>query len=184
MDFRRAVLVAMLAVPIGVAAAPQSPENKPSPQPPATQSPQSPQSPASQPVQGTVTCPAPTPPATLPSRSFMAPAGMLLIPVLSTKVDDFEKFLGYVRDALAKTTDAALREQAKGLRFYKVPETGPNGDVLFAMLAEAAVPCVDYGFQAILIPAIPDQKQLDEVWSLYRNSVRNGGHLMNFVPVK
>jgi hypothetical protein len=109
---------------------------------------------------------------------------MLLIPVISSRVDDFEKFLGYVRDGLAKTTDARLREQAKSLRFMKVAETGPNGDVLFALVADPAVPCVDYGFQPILTAAIPDPKELDEVWKLYQNSVRNGGHLMNFVPVK
>ena len=109
---------------------------------------------------------------------------MLLIPVLPTKVADFEKFLGYVREGIAKTTDATLREQAKGWRFYKVPEPGPNGDVVFALLADPAVPCVDYGFQAILTASIPDQKQLDEIWSLYKNSVKNGGHLMNFVAVK
>ena len=109
---------------------------------------------------------------------------MLLIPVQSSKVADFEKFLGYVRDALAKTTDATLREQSKGMRFMKVAEAGPNGDVLFALVADPAVPCVDYGFQQILTAAIPDAKELDEVWKLYQNSVRNGGHLMNLVPVK
>lgn len=119
----------------------------------------------------------------MPTRSFTAPAGMLLIPVLSTKVGDFEKFIGYVRDALAKTTNATVREQARGWRFFKVPEPGPNGDVLFAFLMEPAVPCEDYGLGPILNAAIPDAKQQEEVWGLYRGSVRNGGHLMNFIPV-
>ena len=170
----------MLMMPVAIAGAPLAAQ--PTPQSPPAPGPQTP--PAAPTVPGTVTCTAPTPPATMPTRSFTTQTGMLLIPVLSTKVADFEKFLGYVRDGLAKTTDAGLREQAKGWRFFKVPEPGPNGDVLFAMVADPAVPCVDYGFQQILNVAIPDGKALEEVWNLYRNSVRNGGHLMNFVPVK
>jgi len=175
-DIRRAVLVAAVLTPLTAAAAQQAaqPAKQPdAPQPPA----------AALAVPGTVTCPAPAPPATLPARSFTAPAGMLMIPVRSTRVADFDKFLGYVRDALAKTTDAGLREQARGWRFFKLAETGPNGDVLYALLAEPAVPCVDYGFLPILNAAIQDAKQLEEVWNLYRNSVTNGGHLMNFVPL-
>ena len=172
-------MVAVLATPIGLGAAQgpsQAVQQSPGETPPAPA--------AARAVPGTVECPAPAPPATPPARSFNAPAGMLLIPVLSSKVADFEKFLGYVREGLAKSTDATLREQAKSLKFMKVAEPGPNGDVLFALVADPAVPCVDYGFQPVLVAAIPDQQELGEVWKLYQNSVRNGGHLMNFVPVK
>ena len=134
-------------------------------------------------VPGTVTCPAPPPPAKLPDRLFIAPAGMLLQPVISSKVVDFEKFLGYVRDALAATTDATVREQAKGWRFYKMAEAGPNGDVLFAFLLEPAVPCVEYALQPIIAAAIPDTAKMIEVWNLYKLSVRGGGTLINLVPV-
>lgn len=178
-DLRRAVQVAMVVTPLTVAAAPQQaapPAGQQAAQPPAAP-------PAAQGVPGTVTCPPATPPATLPTRSFNAPAGMLMIPVLSTKVDDFEKFVGYVQDALAKTTDKAVREQAKGWRFFKIPEPGPNGDVLFAFLLDPAVPCVDYGLMPILNAAVSDGKQLDDIWNLYKGSVRNGGYLMNLVPV-
>lgn len=173
-ELRRAVQVAMIVTPLTVAAAQQA--GPPAGQQPAAQ-------PVAQAVPGTVNCPVPTPPATLPTRSFNAPAGMLMIPVLPTKVDDFEKFLGYVQDALAKTTDKAVREQAKGWKFFKIPEPGPNGDVLFAFLLDPAVPCVDYGLMPILNAAVSDGKQLDEIWNLYKGSVRNGGSLMNLVPV-
>jgi hypothetical protein len=175
-DIRRAVLAAAVLTPLTAAAAQQAAQ--PAGQPDAPKP-----SAAAVAVPGTVTCPAPAPPAALPTRSFTAPAGMLMIPVNPAKVGDFDKFLGYVRDALAKTTDAGLREQARGWRFFKLAETGPNGDVLYALLADPAVPCVDYGFLPILNAAISDAKQLEEVWNLYRNSVRNGGHLMNFVPL-
>lgn len=114
---------------------------------------------------------------------FNAPAGMMLMQVIPTKVADFDKFLGYVRDALAKTTDATLRSQAKGWKFFKVAEPGPNNDLLYAMVIDPAVPCVDYGFGPLLQSVISDEAKLQEVWALLKTSTRNGGTLMNFVPV-
>jgi hypothetical protein len=108
---------------------------------------------------------------------------MLLQPVMSTKVADFDKFLGYVRDALATTTDATVRKQAEGWKFFKLAETGPNGDVLYAFLLEPAVPCIEYAFGPILAAAIPDAAKLIEVWNLNKLSVRGGGTLMNLIPV-
>jgi hypothetical protein len=134
-------------------------------------------------VPGTVTCPAPAPPAKLPDRLFVAPVGVLLQPVQSSRVVDFEKFLGYVRDALANATDATTRRQAQGWKTYRMAETGPNNDVLYVFIFDPAVPCVDYAFAPILAAAIPDAAKLDEVWGLYKSSVRGGGTLMNLVPV-
>ena len=168
-----ALLVAALTAGLE---AQQLPAEKPlAPQQPAAAAP-------TPPVPGTVQCPAPTPPATLPARSFNAPVGMLLQPVLSSKVDDFEKFLAYVQDAVAKSTDATVRKQAQGWKIYKMTETGPNGDVLFAFLFDPAVPCVDYAFMPILSAAVPDSAKLTEIFNLYTSSVRVGPYLMNFVP--
>lgn len=107
----------------------------------------------------------------------------MLIQVNPTKVQDFEKFLGYVREALAKTTDATLRKQREGWKFFRVAEPGPNKDVMYAFVIDPAVPCVDYGLGPLLQSSISDDTRLQEVWALYRGSVKDGGTLMNFVPV-
>jgi hypothetical protein len=178
-DLRRVCAVAMALAMITVALTAQQPQSPPAPQ--GAQPPAPP--PAAVPVPGTVTCPAPPPPAKAPERSFIAPMGMLLVPVSSTKVADFDKFLGYVRDALAKTTDQTVRRQAQGWRFFRVAEPGPNGDVIYAFLLDPAVPCVDYALGPILYAAIPDEAKVQEVMNLYKNSVKSGGTLINFVPV-
>jgi hypothetical protein len=54
---------------------------------------------------------------------------------------------------------------------------------LYAFVFDPAVPCVDYGLGPILAAAIPDEAKLLEVWKLFSGSVRNGGTLMNLVPV-
>jgi len=173
-DLRRACSAAIAVAVLTVSLIAQQP------QPPAPQD----ATPAvATPVPGTVVCPAPAPPAKAPERSFIAPVGMLLVPVLSTKVADFDKFLGYVRDGLAKTTDQTVQRQARGWKFFKLAEPGPNGDVIYAFVLDPAVPCVDYALGPILFAAMPDDAKVQEVMNLYRNSVRNGGTLMNLVPV-
>jgi len=54
---------------------------------------------------------------------------------------------------------------------------------LNAFVLDPAVPCVDYALGPILYAAMPDDAKVQEVMNLYRNSVRNGGTLMNLVPV-
>lgn len=115
---------------------------------------------------------------------FTAPVGVLIQPVLATKVGDFEKFLGYVRDAIAASTDKTVREQARGWKFLKMAEIGSNNDVLFWFVLDPAVPCVDYAFGPILAAAIPDAAKLSEVWALLKSSVRGGPTVANLVPVE
>ena len=178
-DLRRLaqVVVGALVLTCGVAA-----EQSPAGQQPAA--PQPAPTPAATPTQvpGTVTCPVAAPPATLPVKHFVAPAGMLLQPVSSSKLGDFQKFLAFVQEAIASSTDEIVRRQAKGWKSYQVAEVGPNGDVLFAFVFEPAVPCVDYGFNQILSAAVPDPATLNEIWALYKSSVKGGGTLLNLVP--
>jgi hypothetical protein len=135
------------------------------------------------PVPGTVTCPAPVPPATIPARSFTANAGMLFHQVIPARIGDFDRFLAYVRDALAKSTNATVRKQAAGWTFYRTVEAGPNGDALYVFFLNPAVPCVDYALGPILAEAYPDPAQLMEIWKLYTSSVRpTGSSLLTLVP--
>jgi hypothetical protein len=133
------------------------------------------------PIALTPACPAPVPPA--PTRAFTAPTGLLLHQVAPTRTADFERLIGYVRAALEKTTNATLRNQAKGWRFFKVSDVGPNGDIMYAFLLDPAVPCVDYALAPILADAYPDTAQLTEIWNLYKTSVRTGGTIINLVPL-
>ena len=104
-------------------------------------------------------------------------------PVVATRVADFEKFLGYVREAIAASQDKTVQQQAKGWQFFKMAETGPNNDVLYLFVLDPAVPCVDYALGPILAAAIPDEAKLSEIWALYKGAVRVGPTIMNLVPV-
>ena len=191
--FRQAILAVMLTGAADAVAAQQTtPTQLPAaqqpvaPAPPETPAPggvaQLPVTPA--PLTLSPACPVPVPPATAPTRAFTATTGLLMHQVAATRVADFDRLLGYVQDALAKTTNATLRQQAQGWKFYKSPELGPNGDVIYTFVLDPAVRCVDYALAPILAEAYPDPAQLGEIWNLYKGSVRGGGTMMNLVPVE
>lgn len=145
------------------------------------------QVPAAPPAEPVVT-PAPGTPGVVvapvvASRMFTAPTGLLLMQVRPERVADFEKFLGYVQDALAKSKDPTVRAQARGWRMFRAVEPGPNAQPLYVFIIDPAVPKVEYGFGEILAEAYPDTLKLQEIWKLYQTAVTGGGNLLNLEPV-
>jgi hypothetical protein len=196
MELFRGALLAAIVIGVADRAAAQPPTQVPIPAPaqpgvPAAPGKETPPAPTGvsqlpvtpAPLSLTPACPLPVPPATAPARAFTATAGLLIHQVAPTRVADFTRLIAYVRDALAKSTNPTFRAQAKGWKFYQDTAPGPNGDVMFVFQLDPAVRCVDYALGPILSEAYPDPAQLTEIWNLYRNSVRNGGTIMNLVEV-
>jgi hypothetical protein len=130
--------------------------------------------------------PAPGPAAPAPSaqpRTFTAPLGLLFNTVRADRVEDFEKAMGYLRAALASSTNERVRAQAAGWRMFKATEPGPNNSVLYVYVLDPTVAGADYSLGRILADAYPDQVKLQEIWKLYSGSV-TGGSLLNLTPVK
>ena len=129
--------------------------------------------------------PATTAPTTASSsRIFTAPAGMILNAVRPERVADFEKVIGFLRSALAASSDPTVRAQAEGWRVFKASEPGPNGAVVYVFLLDPTVPGADYGLGRIFAEAYPDQAKLQEIWKLYTDSLASGGSLLSLTPVK
>jgi hypothetical protein len=126
-----------------------------------------------------------TPSATASSsRTFSTPAGMIINAVRPERVDDFEKVIAYLQEALAASTNTTVRAQAQGWRVLKASETGPNGAVLYVFLFDPAVQGADYALGRILAEAFPDQTKLQEIWKLYTDSLAGGGSLLSLTPVQ
>src|SRR5688572_6802595 len=157
--------------------------------PPATGSAQQP---APAPAPGTtpgVTAPVPTPvpapvvpPVPLGARVFTGKSGLIFNAVRPDRVVDFEMVMGYLQAAFEKTTDARVREQAKGWRVFKATEPAPNNTVLYVFVIDPAVPGADYGLGRILADAYPDQ--IEKIWSLYTGSLAPSASLINLTPVQ
>ena len=160
-----------------VAPGPTAPVTPP-PQQPAPGTAQQPTPPAPTPV-----VPAPVvPPVPLGARTFTAPTGVIFNVVRPERVVDFEMVIGYLQSALEKSTNARVREQARGWRMFKATEPGPNGMVLYVFLMDPAVSGADYALGPILSDAYPDQ--IEQIWKLYQGALAGGGSLLNLTPVK
>ena len=159
---------------------PQQPPQQPAPQKPA---PQPPAPATSQP--GSPVVPAPVVPVNpAGARTFTGPTGLIFNAVRPERVVDFELVIGYLQAALEKSTNAQVREQAKGWRMFKATEPGPNGTVLYVFLMDPAVPNAEYALGPILSEAYPDQ--IEQIWKLYQGALAGAGSqtLLNLAPVK
>jgi hypothetical protein len=99
------------------------------------------------------------------------------------RVADFELLLAEVQQALAHSTNPATQAQAKGWRFFKASEPGPNGTVMFVFVVDPVVKGEDYSLGKVLVDAFPDATKIQEIWKLYTASVTGGGTLLNLSAV-
>jgi hypothetical protein len=172
MQFTAAALAALLMTSEAAAAQ----VTPPAPTPPPT-------TPAPAPGGVSSVVPAPVvPPTPLGARVFTAPTGLIFNTVRPDRVVDFELVMGYLQEAFEKSTDARVREQAKGWQVFKATEPGPNNTVLYVFVIDPTVPGADYGLGRILADAYPDQ--IEKIWSLYTGSLAPSATLMNLTPVK
>ena len=121
-------------------------------------------------------------PAVVP-RTFTGTTGLMFNTVRPERVADFEALLAEVQQALAHSTNPATQAQAKGWRFFKAAEPGPNGTVMFVFVVDPVVPGEDYSLGKILVDAFPDVTKVQEIWKLYTASVTGGGTLLNLSVV-
>jgi hypothetical protein len=141
----------------GAGAAPQSPTGQPGPT-------------------------AAAPPAAVP-RTFTGSVGLAFNTVRADRVTEFETLLAEVQQALARSTNPATQAQAKGWRFFKATEPGPNSSVMYVFIVDPVAPGEDYSLGKVLVDAFPDAAKLQEIWKLYTGSVTGGGSLVNLSPV-
>jgi hypothetical protein len=187
--FAAAIAAALFLMPSIVdaqdaTAGPQTSPQQPAPAQSTSPAPQAPAAPPSTASPAQAGAPAATGASGAPpARAFTANAGLLFNTVKPERTDDFEKVIGYLQAALAKSTDPTIQAQARGWRVYRASEPGPNNTVLYVFVLDPAVPGADYGLGHILGQAYTDSGELQEIWRLYTNSVTSGGTLLNLVPV-
>lgn len=134
------------------------------------------------PAPGVIVPPPVVPPVLTASRAFIAKTGMIFQSVRPDRVIDFETVIGLLNDALKKSTDPTVQEQAKGWRVFKATEPGPNATVTYVFLIDPAVAGADYGIGRILADAYPDKIQ--EIWKLYTGSLAPSATLLNLTLVE
>lgn len=100
------------------------------------------------------------------SRVFASEAGLILTPVKTARVKDFEMVVGRIHEALARSADPVRQQQAVGWKVYRAAEPGPGGSVLFVFLMSPAVKGADYTIGKILLEAFP-LEEVQEIFDVY-----------------
>ncbi len=92
--------------------------------------------------------------------SFQNDVGIVLIYVKADKTADFEDLIGKLKDGLAKTDNAELKQEAASLKFLKAPNgPAPAGNVLYIMLADPVVKNAEYWILSNLYKLYPNDTQ-------------------------
>ena len=169
-------VLAMALAPVALFAQTPAQPQEPAPQQPATQQPPPEQPPAQQP--GTEQAEQQAP------GTFKAEAGLVFNQIKPDQTAVFEEPIARVKEALAKSTDPARKQQAAGWKVYKSPE-GMGGNALYIFVIDPAVKDADYtavGLFKILQEGLGDATAR-EIFENFRNAYAAGQNVLNLSPI-
>ena len=86
----------------------------------------------------------------------MSEAGVLLVTIKPTAVEDYELVLRTLQGALAKDTDATRMQAARSWRVFKATETDAKGNPVYVHVMMPAVPSFDYRPSLLLDELVKD----------------------------
>jgi len=85
------------------------------------------------------------------------------------KTADFEKILGKVKEALAKSTAPEAKQQLAGWRVVKMSKPMPDGNIIYTHVINP-VPRADYNILQVLYATFTDPVEQKELYELYRGA--------------
>ncbi|MEI6668606.1 MAG: hypothetical protein WCP29_10660 [Acidobacteriota bacterium] len=112
------------------------------------------------------------------ARVFTGDLGLMFNVIKPDKVEDFEKVIAKLKDALAKSEDPAHKEMAKGWRVFKNPEPIAGGNFLYVFVIDPVVKDADYTLSKVLAKVFPAEVQ--DLFKIYSASFAGGVTLQNY----
>ena len=85
------------------------------------------------------------------------------------KTADFEKILGKVKEALAKSTAPEAKQQLAGWRVVKMSKPMPDGNIIYTHVINP-VPGADYNILQVLYATFTDPVEQKELYDIYRGA--------------
>lgn len=118
-----------------------------------------------------------------PKLNFSTPAGLFLVQVKQDQTGVFEELMSKVKSGLAASDIPGLKEEAAGLKLYKSSE-GMNGNALYVIVADPAVPGGEYSFLDALAKTLTPEQQRDpataDMYKKYFASYTSDGKVLGF----
>lgn len=163
--------VTMTALALALLPAAAFAQNPPPQQPP----------PATAPAQAPA---APVPPGP-PKVAFKTNAGALLVQVKPDQTTAFEEMIAKLKTSTMSATDPAIKALAS-FKVYKSADPGPQGNVLYVLVADPAVPNTEYSFLEVINKTMTPEQQRDpatrELYTKWSASLA-GINILNLTPV-
>ena len=160
-------MTALALALLPVAAFAQNPPTQPPPTTPPAQAPAAPAQPA------------------VPKLAFKTNAGILLIQVKPDQTAVFEEMMTKLKASMTSSTDATIKSQAS-FKVYKSADPGPQGNVLYVLVADPAVPNTEYSFLEVINKTMTPEQQRDpalrELYTKWNASLA-GMNILNLTPV-
>jgi hypothetical protein len=152
---------------------------------PPAQQPAAQQPAAQQPPAGAAPA-APAAPAAAPKVGFTTPAGILLVQIKPDQTAVFEEMIAKLKAGLAKTEDAALKQQATGFKVFKAAE--PFGaNALYVVMMEPAAPNSEYELFAMMAKTMTDDEkrapETQAMWKRYTDAFAAGLSKLSLTPI-
>jgi hypothetical protein len=82
---------------------------------------------------------------------FNSDAGVVLYFIKPDKTEDFEMVIGKLKEALAKSDNPIRKQQAAGWKYFKSPDMGPNGLVIYVSVMDPVAKGSDYSVGQALV---------------------------------
>ena len=123
---------------------------------------------------------------TLPAAvNFTTPAGILIHQIKGDRTGDFEWLVGKMKEALTKSDDEKVKQQAPGFKVYKNVDPLPQtGNVLYVILVSPTVAEADYNMGTLLnivYKAFPEEQQ--EIYKRVQGAFGGGVTRWNLEPI-
>ncbi len=107
--------------------------------------------------------------ATAPQKlTFPGDVALWTVAIKPDKTAAFEQIMTRVRDALAKSPDAARQRQAAGWKVMKIEKPLPDGTIAYVHVISPVIHDADYTVMQILYDAFPDERQA--LYETYRDA--------------
>lgn len=121
-----------------------------------------------------------------PKLGFTGPAGLFLVQIKADQTGAFEEMVAKLKTGLAAATDATLKQQAAGLRFYKATEP-MQGNALYVVVVDPAVPNTEYAFLNVLQKTLSEEEQRKpetaEMFKKFAAAFAGGINKLNLTPL-
>lgn len=127
----------------------------------------------------------PAAPQAPPAVNFTTPAGILIHQIKGDRTADFDWLVGKMKEALLKSEDAVVKQQAAGFKVYKNVDALPQtGNIMYVILVHPSVAGADYNMITLLnivYKAFPEEQQ--EIYKRVQGAFGGGVTRWNLEPI-